>query len=261
MYSVILMAALATGGEAPDCHFRHGGCHGCYGSCYGSCHGSCYGGWYGGCNGCCGGISYGYSSYSYGCCGGCCGYSSYSYGCCGGCCGGVTSYYGCCGGCTGSCYGGFGGVIAEPVYGPAVVPGPVVPSAPVMPPAKGEGASKKDDNPEVRAASRARLLVDVPVDAKLYIDDTLMKTPASRRTFATPTLDETQTYFYDVRVEVERGGKVLTETRRITLRAGDEIRTGFTEATVAAAAARAEAAVARARQAGTGETLTAARGR
>src|SRR5437773_1851558 len=44
MYSVVLMAALTTGGSAPDCHWGHG-CHG-YSSCHGcaGCSG-CYGGW------------------------------------------------------------------------------------------------------------------------------------------------------------------------------------------------------------------------
>jgi uncharacterized protein (TIGR03000 family) len=80
MYSVMLMAALATGANAPDCHYP--------GSCY-----SCGGGYYS--HGCCG--------YSYGCCGG-----SYAHGCCGG------YSYGC-GGCYGSyAYGCGGGWAAIP---------------------------------------------------------------------------------------------------------------------------------------------------
>ena len=46
MYSVVLMAALTTGTDMPDCG-RRGGCCGCYGGwggCYGGC-GGCYGGW------------------------------------------------------------------------------------------------------------------------------------------------------------------------------------------------------------------------
>src|SRR4051794_26809302 len=73
MYSVVLMAALTTGGAVADGHFGrghgssscfgcsgcYGGCFGCYGSCFG-CYGGCFGG-YGGCFGCYG--------VSYGCCG------------------------------------------------------------------------------------------------------------------------------------------------------------------------------------------------
>src|SRR5262249_43122388 len=61
MYSVVLMAALATSGETPDLG-RRGGCHGCRGGCYGGC----YGGYGWGCHGCYGG------GYRYGgCYGGC----------------------------------------------------------------------------------------------------------------------------------------------------------------------------------------------
>jgi uncharacterized protein (TIGR03000 family) len=69
MYSIVLMAALTTGGDMPDWGRR--GCHGCWGGCYCSCYG-CYGCW--GCWGCCGCWG-GYVSW--GCYGGC-------YGCWGG---------------------------------------------------------------------------------------------------------------------------------------------------------------------------------
>src|SRR5438105_8594780 len=49
MYSLVMMAALSTGTNAPAHWFSHGchgcfGCNGCYGSCYG-CWGSCHGCW------------------------------------------------------------------------------------------------------------------------------------------------------------------------------------------------------------------------
>src|SRR5437588_11079997 len=72
MYSVVLMMAMTTSVDTPDCHRQHG-CQGCYGGGYGchgggrghGCHGgygSCYGGCYGGYSGC-------YGS-PYGCTGG-----------------------------------------------------------------------------------------------------------------------------------------------------------------------------------------------
>src|SRR2546423_1922011 len=70
MYSVVLMVAMTTGGDAVDCHRRrhhcHGGCSGAVASCSGGWAGSCSGGWYGGgCSGsysgvgCGGGMPYG----------------------------------------------------------------------------------------------------------------------------------------------------------------------------------------------------------
>ena len=75
MYTVVLMMALTTSGETPDCH-RRNSCHGGgYGACYGGGYygGGCYGGRYGG-GGCYGGGYYG------GCYGGGYGYGGCSRG-------------------------------------------------------------------------------------------------------------------------------------------------------------------------------------
>lgn len=208
MYGMILMAAMATGAEAPDfrCHGRNNtaGCHGgCYGTCYGSCIGAYYGTYYGSCFGCYG------SGY------GCCGVSS--LGCHGGY--GLVGYatYGChgCYGCYG-CYGCTG-------YAPGYTPSLIVPGAPTMPPAGGDvlPAPKPSGSSEANVVPRAKLVVELPADANLYIDDQLMKTTSERRTFNTPVLDKGQTYYYELKAEVMRDGKAVTQTRRVTLRAGD----------------------------------------
>jgi uncharacterized protein (TIGR03000 family) len=226
MYSMVLMAALTSGGTTPDCHFR-GGCSGCYGGCYGGgwgggCHG-CHGGYYGNCYGSCYGNCYGGWGSGYGCAGSCWGGSA-SAGCWG-------ASYGCYG-----CYGGGFG------YGPGyygsgwetMTPGGVAPSympGATMPPASGETLPKpKADGKDGTslAPNRARLIVELPADAKLYIDDQAMKTTSGRRTFHTPDLKDGQTYYYMLRAEVVRDGKPLSEERRVILRAGDVVRTDFT---------------------------------
>lgn len=168
------------------------GCHWRSHSCHG-CYG-CYG-----CSGCYG---------CYGCygCGGC-------YGCYG--CGGCYGCYGCYGA---GCYGyGF------PVY---VQP----PGAPVAPKAEPIPAPK-DKKENGKAEGQARVIVDVPADAKLFIDDQLMKTASERRVFRTPRLDKDQTYYYILRAEVTRDGKVESRTQRVILKAGDEVRASFSEMT------------------------------
>ncbi len=203
MYGVVVMAALAVGGEAPDFGCKTGyptGCYGCYGygcysayshgygghACWGACYGACYGSW--SCSGCWGSACYGNWS-----CSGC-------YGCWG-----TSNYY--------------------PMYG-----------APVMPPADPKMSSATTPGKVSSEPPQARLVIDVPADAKLYIDDQLMKTQSEKRVFRTPVLEAGATYYYILRVEVTRDGKELRETRRITLKAGDEIREAFTETTIAAAA-------------------------
>jgi len=217
MYSVVLMAALAAGGEAPDWGFWgnhnqpvdyscwHGGgygsCYGCFGGGYGEYgggYGGAFGGAYGGCYG-------GYGDYS-------------SSGCCGGY--GIVGYatFGC-HGCYG-CYGCYGCTGYAPGLYPGVAPGlPVPGGSDTLPPPKREG--------DTLAPTKARLIVELPPGALLYVDEQPIKNDAERRTFHTPDLDKGQTYYYDVRVEALRDGKPVSENRRVVMRAGEEVLADF----------------------------------
>lgn len=197
MYSLVLMAALTGGDMTANWGCRHcrcschccgcWGCHGCCG-CWG-CHGCC-GGW--GCHGC------------WGCYGG---YAGYCWGC-----------FGCYGGYT--CYGCYGcnGYYGAPVY---MAPGQVVPKEEQAP------APKKEKGDEVRLQNRARLIVQVPADAKLFIDDQPMKSTAAQRSFITPVLQSGRTYYYEVRAELVRDGRTVTENQRVILRPGDVVQASF----------------------------------
>jgi uncharacterized protein (TIGR03000 family) len=207
MYSVVLLAAMATATETPDCH-GHGGSGGCVGTCYGGCYG--YGGGSGGCYGSygCWGASYGGG---YGSCWGASCYGSY------GCWGGWGHSYGChgcygCYGCFGSCYGQM-----------TVVPPGGKPPEGIDKPKDG-----KEKPPEALLPAKAKLTVELPADAKLYIDDQLMKPASGARQFSTPELQPGQTYYYMVRVEVPKdGGPTQTVSRRVLIRAGEEVTADF----------------------------------
>jgi uncharacterized protein (TIGR03000 family) len=222
MYGIVVMAALATGGEVTDFGFHNrncGGCYGCYGygcysasyaghgawcpspyyrsysSCYGSCYNTCYSSCYGSC----------YSSgYGYGCCSG--------YGCIST---GPYTNWSCWG-----CYGCFGTTPYVPM-----TPETGAPVGPGMPPATGSlpGPQSAPD------ATRARIVVEVPADAKLYIDDQLMKATDAKRVFNTPALEKGQKYYYEIKVEVAREGVTHTQTRKIILEPGKEVSTSFSE--------------------------------
>ena len=234
MYSVVLLAALTAGGQTPD----HHGCFACgggYGSCYGNygvdswnCagggYGSHYSGCYGGYHGCCGGYS---CSGAY--------WGGYS-------CGGGYPWDWSSSGCNG-CWGSYGQVVSPYFVQPPPVVAPTVPpttkpgEALPLPMKPGDTAPAKP--PEAVAPNRARLIVDAPADAKLYIDDTAMKTQAEHRSYQTPDLEPGQTYYYEVRVEVQRDGRPVSETKRILVRAGQEVHADFTDiATVSTAQAK-----------------------
>lgn len=223
MYSVVLMTALTAGTQSPEWFWRNcAGCYGCHG-CWG-CHGcsGCWGwstyhgnlchGCYGGCHGCFG--WYGsYSQYAwYG------GYSEFgvyapTYGC-----HGVMGCYGCYG-----CYGGLSCYGAPlPHHGfwrEEVVPdqekkkdGVKIEETPLPKEKKKEKSSEE--------LSRARVIIEVPADARLYIDGQLMKSKSTRRVIQTPDLLPGETYFYDLKVELVRDGRTVVETQKVLLRPG-----------------------------------------
>jgi uncharacterized protein (TIGR03000 family) len=90
---------------------------------------------------------------------------------------------------------------------------------------------------------QARLVVELPADAKLSIDDYLTRdSTKTTRTFTTPELEPGQDYYYTLRLEMTRDGRTVVATRRVIVRAGREVRTVFDdvaiEETVSAAIGR-----------------------
>ena len=262
MYGLVLMTALATGGATPTYHdgvgCYGGGCYasscggvvvsaGCYGSgCYSSgCYGSCNG-----CSGCYGGglfsrhrSSFGSRSISlFGCrgssCTGCCG-GYYGVSCYGGSCYGSGAYYygsdfhGGWSGCYGSapvygCHGGCTGLIVGSAWSFDGVPYVSIPAA-----SKDfQAATTKP------GAAPARLTIEVPADAKLFVDGQLTKGEGTTRNFHTPELPKDQTFFYDLKAEVVVDGVPVTETKRVLVRSGEVLTEAFSTLLVAGKASK-----------------------
>jgi uncharacterized protein (TIGR03000 family) len=98
---------------------------------------------------------------------------------------------------------------------------PAAPSGEPLPPPKTDGTKTS------LSSDRARLIVELPPDAKLFVDDNPIPVNSGRRTFQTPALDRTQTYYYEVRAEVMRDGKPVSETKRVIVRAGEVVQASF----------------------------------
>jgi len=182
----------------------HGGrggssCGGGYGGCYGG--GSSCGGGYGGCSG--GGWSCG-GGYGGGCSGG--GYGGWS---CGGGMGGGWS----CGGASAGCYGG--------VVAPAM-------TAPVEG-GQGEQLQKMPKGGSSMAMPQpATIIVSLPADATLLVDDSPTTSTSSRRVFVSPSLSPGKTYHYTLRAEAQRDGKPVRVEERVAVRAGEESKVKLT---------------------------------
>jgi uncharacterized protein (TIGR03000 family) len=204
MYSVILMAALTTNtADAPAFHKHGGSCYGGIGLHSGA-YCSCMGAW-GGC----------YGGYGAGACYGCMGY----------------------GGGYGQPYGGWYGYGAPAPYTPSenkmVVPGSgTMPDKPVPPATPPVTPEKPAVPPSARLGTYgapAKLVIEKPVDAKLFVDSIPIAADAASKTFTTPELVPNQAYYYMVRIEMTREGKPVTETRRVIVRAGETATETFRE--------------------------------
>jgi uncharacterized protein (TIGR03000 family) len=89
-----------------------------------------------------------------------------------------------------------------------------------------KGAETKEK--ESARPAKAILTVELPADAKLTIGEQLMTSSAAVRTFSTPELEPTMSYTYILRAEVVRDGKTYRETKKVVVRAGEQIRTSLT---------------------------------
>jgi uncharacterized protein (TIGR03000 family) len=87
--------------------------------------------------------------------------------------------------------------------------------------------NKKNNDKETMVPTRAKLVVELPANAKLFIDDMPVKATAGVRTFDTPALEPGRPYYYIVRIERMRDGQPVSETRRIIVRAGQVARADF----------------------------------
>ncbi|MBY0528335.1 MAG: TIGR03000 domain-containing protein [Gemmataceae bacterium] len=206
MYSVVLAAMLTTAPATPQWHH---GCHGCHG-CWSSCHGcySCYGCWgcYG-CSGCWGGYGWGgWGGYYYGAPYAVATYPAYwggwgAFGCAGG------AYA--CVGCYG-CYGWGGGYYAA---------APVLPSRePAMPAADAVKMAGR--------AAPATVVVQAPAEAKVFVEGRAVALDA-RGSFTTPKLEAGEGYVYTIKVQTMRDGRPVTETKDVSVRAGETSRVAF----------------------------------
>lgn len=231
MFSVILVAALTQSVPA-----GHGYSHHQYGANYGACYGVGYGGWYAGGWGLpYGGYWAGYSGW-----GGCGGYDSVAYG--------MTPMT----------------VLPTYNHGPATYSGSD--RDPVEEPRRRDNRLDRDDKLDrddrldrddkldrnnkldrddkldkerlekddkssrlraPQAGERARLVVQLPEDAKLYVDDQVIANAAQKGAFSTPELSRGKKYYYELRAEVVRDGKPVVESRRVIVTAGSVIRADF----------------------------------
>jgi uncharacterized protein (TIGR03000 family) len=73
-----------------------------------------------------------------------------------------------------------------------------------------------------QAARPATLVVTLPADARLTVDNTPTRLTSAKRVFNSPPLQPGRTYRYTLKAEIVRDGQTLTTSRDVTVRAGQE---------------------------------------
>lgn len=122
-----------------------------------------------------------------------------------------------------------------PAYYSSIVP-TVPPTVHYVEPARFESSMKNVlPAPNVTAAQRATVVVRLPADARLYVDQQLLELTSSERTFVTPELPIGRDYAYTFKIEYERGGRTLSESQKVTVTAGKTSTISFDDLTIGAA--------------------------
>lgn len=198
--AVALCAALGWSSQADaGWHHRHHGSWGSSGGSWGSSGGSW--GSSGGSWGSSGG-SWGHHHHRY--YGGSWGSSGGSWGSSGG-----SS-----GGSWGSSGGSSGGVIIHQSPAQSPMPTETDKPAPPMPEPPADGKTT------YRTGSSGTLAVDVPAEAKVFVNGKATTSTGTHRVYASYGLKPGYTYNYQVRVEIVREGQTLSETKHARLAAG-----------------------------------------
>ena len=104
-----------------------------------------------------------------------------------------------------------------PADPPPALPADPAPALPLLPDV--DGARRLGDS--------TVLAVRVPTDARVYVNGMLTRTPGSYRQYVSRGLAPGRSYTYEIRAEVDRDGRQVSETQTVTVQAGDMRQTAF----------------------------------
>jgi len=219
------MIALTTGADAPDCHRGHRS-NGCYGGCYGGS-GGCYGG-YGGSGGCYGGYGGCYGGYGGGYVSG----GAYTPA-------NFAASYPQAQGETTEEYDYCKKKVAElpPEAGPGFRSGWLrmtnAERKKMMDKEKKDGMDKEKKDGSGSGTSSlqlpAQIVVTLPADARLTIDDGATQSVGTTRVFRSPPLPQDHSYSYTLKAEFVRDGKTVSVTKTAAVSPGKDTLVSFDE--------------------------------
>lgn len=104
------------------------------------------------------------------------------------------------------------------------------------------GGAAVSTSTELAANGEAAIHVDVPADARVFVNDNLTTSTGSDRQYVSRGLAEGMSYSYKLRVEFQRDGEAVVENKTVRLQAGQTVDLSFGagEPTLAAEPAKTE---------------------
>lgn len=98
--------------------------------------------------------------------------------------------------------------------------------------------SSIDFKTDATVMASSPVTVNLPSDAKLYVDNQVAATSGGRMTFQTPKLEVGQTYTYRFKAEINRDGKTEETTQTVSFKAGEPISVDFTGVSTSSTASK-----------------------
>ena len=74
-----------------------------------------------------------------------------------------------------------------------------------------------------KSVNSAKITVTLPEDATLTVDGVACNLTSAKRTFATPTLQPGQQYYYNLTVRLMRDGEEVVDTKKVIFEAGKHV--------------------------------------
>jgi uncharacterized protein (TIGR03000 family) len=87
----------------------------------------------------------------------------------------------------------------------------------------------KEESSRSNQPASAHIIVSLPEDARLFIDGEATTSKSERRVFESPPLPVGRVYYYTLRAEVVRDGKLVSFSQEVTIRAGKIAEVQLTE--------------------------------
>jgi uncharacterized protein (TIGR03000 family) len=90
---------------------------------------------------------------------------------------------------------------------------------------KGKEEEASQSTPQTPAS--ARVTVKLPPDARLWVDQVECPLTSAERSFNTPVLTPGQTYYYTLKMQIQRRGAPVTDSQRVLVSAGRNVTVTF----------------------------------